>query len=943
MLEDCTESCVPCGLHQPVRNHYFDGKFLLSRDFVAEQDYGRGHRQMHNAYLHGAGTVCGLQLIEHPSPQCRRDFVVCEPGLALDCCGQEIVVPERTLVRVREMVEVDADLQGLLDGTNHLLVSIARCDTGAEPVPQILPSCDGPEGTEFGRIAEGYRFLLSARAPGDLEEMPMPAKASFDWVHSFSYDAGRPTGLHLNDGEELVQIAVDDPSGSNTYCYDMETHKLPAVLGMDGSALDTSSSREARLVFVAGGPFDTEDGELIGVGVWRAHDLADDPAGVVETKDGLLRIAVSPTSGTLYVLDVDGDGDGAVLRSYSQDALLGWLDDDPGGNQPEPAAEMEFDHGFGGDDDAGGRGASMLEITRDGRFLAVATPDTTAGEGLYVIETTALGGGLLADDARPDGFERPEEEQVEAISWSYDDAYLYVVTRGGAPPETGEEAAPEGASVFRLLRYAMVDGGSRLEQAGSGVVMWGHCFDLALAPSDLRAYLLMADADGITRFMSVDLDPVKTVVDGGTQSSYSVPSDAIRFDGPGRSLALRSNGSRVYVAIAPDVVGPPGGGAEPEEVAVEEGAEETPEEGVTEDVDLGRGVVAVIDIREGDCTARFDEAVTGCTACGEDHEGVVLGHLPGYVYEPGDGPRMRDAGDAEGDDLRVDNFTYRDIVPSSATLKEVVECIVARGVAEGPPGPRGDAGAQGEQGEPGEQGVKGDPGDPGEQGEPGEPGEDGLGIDRVTLQYANISSPTATIVEPSTPDGDRVLRLRLPQPETAPELQTGVPIIATSWAHGEAYPAVDGNVMTVREVLEKVGIAVAFGEPVRRQSLAEGEEQGRQFSAVAELDVLDPHGQLWLTVPLRAVPSMVEAVADTLLEAWSPSDEELVDAVSFTGNLPDIDLSSDSVFRLVLYADFVTSENDVAVDGTNLGGRLPTGKSAPGGTFRSWFTEGDPQ
>jgi hypothetical protein len=854
---------------------------------------------------------------------------VCEPGLALDCCGQEIVVAERTLVRVREMVETDPDLQDLLDGANHLLVSIARCDTGAEPEPLILPSCDGPEGTEFGRIAEGYRFLLSARAPGDLEEMPMPAKASFDWVHSFSYDAGRPTGLHLNDGEQLVQIAVDDPSGSNIYCYDMETHVLPAVLGMDGSALDTSSSREARLVFVAGGPFDTEDGELIGVGVWRADNLAADPAGVVETKDGLSRIAVSPTSGTLYVLDLDSDA--AVLRSYSQDALLGWLDDDPGSNQPEPAAEMEFAHGFGGDDDAAGRGASMLEITRDGRFLAVATPDTPAGEGLYVIETTALGGGLLADDARPDGFERPEEEQVEAISWSYDDAYLYVVTRGGAPPETGEEAAPEGAGVFRLLRYAMVDGGSRLEQAGSGVVMWGQCFDLALAPTDLRAYLLMADADDITRFMSVDLDPVKTVVDGGTQSQYSVPSDAIRFDGPGRSLALRSNGSRVYVAIAPDVVGAASGEAEP------------PVEEETADTDLGRGLVAVIDIREDDCTARFDEAVTGCTACGEDHEGVVLAHLPGYVYEPGDGPRMRDADDAEGEDLPVDNFTYRDIVPSSATLKEVVECIVARGIAEGPPGPRGDAGAPGEQGEPGERGLQGDPGEPGEQGDRGEPGEPGLGIDRVTLEYANIDSPTATVVEPNTPDGDRVLQLRLPQPETPPELQTGVPIIATSWAHGQAYPAVDGSPMPVRDVLRRGGIAVAFGEPVRRESLAEGEEQGRQFSTVAELDVLDAHGQLWQTVPLHAQPSNIDGLTDTLLEAWSPSGDEFVEAVSFTGDLPDLDVSPDFVFRLVLYADFVTSERDVAVDGTNLGGRLPTGRSAPGGTFRSWFTQGDLQ
>ena len=52
-------SCLPCGLHQPQRNAYFDGLLLEARDFINEQDYHRGHRQMHNALLHGTGTVCG--------------------------------------------------------------------------------------------------------------------------------------------------------------------------------------------------------------------------------------------------------------------------------------------------------------------------------------------------------------------------------------------------------------------------------------------------------------------------------------------------------------------------------------------------------------------------------------------------------------------------------------------------------------------------------------------------------------------------------------------------------------------------------------------------------------------------------------------------------------------------------------------------------------------
>ncbi len=907
MLEDCTESCVPCGLHQPVRNNYFDGKFLLSRDFIAEQDYGRGHRQMHNAYLHGTGTVCGLRLIEHPSEQCRREFVVCEPGLALDCCGQEIVVPERTLVRVREAIEADPDLQALLDGTNHLLISIARCDSGAEPVPLMLPTCDGPEGTEFGRIAEGHRFMLSARAPDDLAEIPMPAEAAFDWVHSFSYDAGRPTALHVNNGEDLVQIAVDDPTGSNTYCYDMETHELPAVLGVPGTASDTGSSREARWVFVAGGGYESPDGEvgdLTGVGVWRADALtgpaATAPAGIVRTRGRRPRIAVSPTSGTLYVLDLESGA--AVLRTYSQDDLVAWLEDDPTA-QPDVAAELTFDHGFGGPDDAAGRGASMLEFTRDGRFLVVASPVGRADERLYVIETTALGGGLTATDARPDGFSRGAQERVEAVCWSYDDAYLYVLTR-----------EPAAGGTLRLLRYAMVDGGARLEPAGSGVLLEGQGLDLAVAPTDLRAYLLMADPDGFTRFVSVDLDPVKTVSADGQPTAYPLPADTIRFDGPGRSLTLNAHGSRVYVAIDP----------EPDPVP-------HPPEG--EEPDLGRGLVAVIDLRESDCTSRFATVLAGCTDCGEDHEGVVLGHLAGYVYDEGDGPRLRDADAdaAEGADLAIDNLTYRAIVPSAATLKEVVECIVAQGVAEGPPGPRGDAGLDGTDGTDGTDGADG------LNGTHGENGTDGLSIDEVTLEYADITEPEAEIEEPASPGDDRILRLRLPEPEAGgTEPVTGIPIIAASWVHGERYPDIAGGSIPIHDVLARFGIAIAFGEPVTSESITSA-TLGKS-SALAELDVLDARRQQWLTLALTATPIRATSISGTLLEEWETTDSELVDGVVFTADLPDSAQETLAVFRLVLYADFVTDRSSLAVDGTNLAGRLPTGASAPGGTFRSWFT-----
>jgi hypothetical protein len=46
-------------------------------------------------------------------------------------------------------------------------------------------------------------------------------------------------------------------------------------------------------------------------------------------------------------------------------------------------------------------------------------------------------------------------------------------------------------------------------------------------------------------------------------------------------------------------------------------------------------------------------------------------------------------------EVAIDNFTYRLLVPSAVTLKDVIDCILAEGITEGPPGPRGDAGARG--------------------------------------------------------------------------------------------------------------------------------------------------------------------------------------------------------------------------------------------------------
>ena len=213
MLDGRDHSCLPCGLHRPARTRYFDGRLLVARDFTCEQDYHRGHRQMHNAYLHGVGIVCGLAASEHPSPDCRREAIALSPGLALDCCGQEIIVTEPTAIPIRELIEADPALQEQLEKSTDLIIAIERCDEPIDPMPTLLPNCDAAQGGEPTRIQEGYRFVLFAHKGEDADQTSAPLEPRLDWGNSIVLDAASPEALHINETENLLQVMSVNTTG----------------------------------------------------------------------------------------------------------------------------------------------------------------------------------------------------------------------------------------------------------------------------------------------------------------------------------------------------------------------------------------------------------------------------------------------------------------------------------------------------------------------------------------------------------------------------------------------------------------------------------------------------------------------------------------------------------------------------------------------------------
>jgi len=129
----CTDAT--CGSIALERNLFFTGKLMTARDFRDETAYLRSRIQLHNRLFVGTGVVCGLQIVEHELPECRSRWVVVRAGLAIDCCGHEVVLPEDTRLRIA------ADSWQPASEETCFVVCIRYVEHEVECVPVLDDSC----------------------------------------------------------------------------------------------------------------------------------------------------------------------------------------------------------------------------------------------------------------------------------------------------------------------------------------------------------------------------------------------------------------------------------------------------------------------------------------------------------------------------------------------------------------------------------------------------------------------------------------------------------------------------------------------------------------------------------------------------------------------------------------------------------------------------------
>jgi hypothetical protein len=162
----------------PDRVYYATGRMLGAQDFSAQETYHRGRLARALAYLHGSGTVAGLQVAWAPDPQPgaataafpngKNETLTVQPGIALDRLGRIIEVPRAACIRLHRwyVAQPPADLRLRGAPDNGVVVDVfihfVACDNGKTPVFAAGPF-DGTDAVGPSRVRDAYELELVSR------------------------------------------------------------------------------------------------------------------------------------------------------------------------------------------------------------------------------------------------------------------------------------------------------------------------------------------------------------------------------------------------------------------------------------------------------------------------------------------------------------------------------------------------------------------------------------------------------------------------------------------------------------------------------------------------------------------------------------------------------------------------------------------------------------
>ena len=634
------QECTECDLVADERLNYFTGQFLAERDFRAEQEYQIGKHRQHNRYLHGYGTVCGLKIVEHPNPDCRDRFVILEPGLALDCCGREIVVKEKVYIDLIKLFAAQSiDLNNIKpEEQNHLLFSLCYEECKTEFVPALYSECGCDEfGCDANRIVEGFEVHLQLLKdlPKPLHEEPVGV--SLDWFTTLSLDNAFRVVIDAK-GERIYVLT--SAGQDQILVYDTKHHCLLKSIPIDGQGVNLAIAPTGQFLYVIRHISSNNNNKYF-LRVINIGDLNNCINGIdLPLDDGELtnlpQIQVSQSSdGRVYILDPHTTFKTVTIWKDSINFLA------------QNASPANID------------AAKSVEITPTSHPSVINTNSVEIaispnGTWLFIADGTDNNIRVSKVDTLTSSVSSQVTasiflgENPKLLAVSGNSQRLYVVTALAGDKKIHAFNIQEGNSptLVELVAPGATESGIKI----------GTDTPLAIAASSSGkwAYILFKDSSnppkGIIKVVDGDkiaIDPTKALL----PAAFSVVSNP-------QDLALEPEGNRLYVAGMGSSLPPTCGG------------------------------VSVIDVKETQCSELIWRALDGCPECPEDNC-VPLAIVKEYVENYKNNPKITND--------RIENRKFRPLVTSTETLKQLVMCAL-----ETDGGTKGKEGSKGDKGDPGE-------------------------------------------------------------------------------------------------------------------------------------------------------------------------------------------------------------------------------------------------
>jgi hypothetical protein len=155
-----------------TRLRYFHGRALSALDLRREQAFHLEKDRLRNRLLHGWGIVCGLGVEIVPEPErdpCdegpARLTVLIDPGAAIDCDGNEIVVRRPREVTIESLLR-DNEVEELRKEAATVYLTLCFHEELIDPArPLLTAGCEPVPECEYGRVCETYRICATTTRP----------------------------------------------------------------------------------------------------------------------------------------------------------------------------------------------------------------------------------------------------------------------------------------------------------------------------------------------------------------------------------------------------------------------------------------------------------------------------------------------------------------------------------------------------------------------------------------------------------------------------------------------------------------------------------------------------------------------------------------------------------------------------------------------------------